>query len=201
METHLLQLDADPRAQGLIFDLDGTLADTMPTHFQAWSQLADENGFLFPHEVFLELAGVPTFDIIEIMNERQGMAMDPQALTDRKEELFLSFLGDIQVIEPVWAVLEKYHGKLPIGCGTGGIREVAMHILDNLKLRSYFDAIVTADDVTRHKPAPDTFLFCAKQMGVDPSVCQVFEDGVPGLQAAEAAGMIATDIRPFLNPG
>ena len=72
--------------------------------------------------------------------------------------------------------------------------------LKTLGLAKYFDAVVTADDVTHHKPEPETFLKCAELMGVKAENCQVLEDGILGMQAAEKAGMYLTDVRPFTYP-
>jgi HAD superfamily hydrolase (TIGR01509 family) len=73
--------------------------------------------------------------------------------------------------------------------------------LKELEIDRLFDFIVTADDVDRHKPEPDTFLKCAELMGVEPEFCQVFEDGELGMKAALKAGMLLTDVRPFVtNP-
>ncbi len=73
--------------------------------------------------------------------------------------------------------------------------EKTLRILD---LRNLFDSVVTAEDVTEHKPAPDTFLLCAERMEISPEFCQVFEDGDLGLEAARSAGMTATDVRPHI---
>lgn len=73
--------------------------------------------------------------------------------------------------------------------------------LETLDLLRYFVAVVSADDVKKHKPEPETFLECARLMGVEPQYCQVFEDGVLGIEAAEKAGMMVTDVRPFINYG
>ncbi len=192
-------LNIDPSAKGLIFDLDGTLADTMPAHFFAWQQVAREEGFEFPEKLFYELAGVPTFTILAQMNEKHNLDMDIQSVTHRKEEVFLAYLDEVKPIEPVVKLVYQSQDILPMACGTGGIRKVADRLLEKLQLTSYFLAVVTADDVEAYKPAPDTFLKCAEQMGVPPSKCQVFEDGLPGIQAAQKAGMIVTDVRPYLK--
>jgi HAD superfamily hydrolase (TIGR01509 family) len=73
--------------------------------------------------------------------------------------------------------------------------------LETLDILKYFDHVVSADDVTRHKPEPETFLKCARLMGVEPQFCQVFEDGDLGIEAAQKAGMMVTDVRPFINYG
>jgi HAD superfamily hydrolase (TIGR01509 family) len=107
----------------------------------------------------------------------------------------------LQPIVEVTALLDHYRGILPMAVGTGAGRKSAMVQLDTLQLTSYFDAIVTADDVEFHKPEPHTFLKCAEIMGVEPHLCQVFEDGDLGIEAAIKAGMMVTDIRPYISYG
>ena len=83
--------------------------------------------------------------------------------------------------------------------GTGAIREAALRTLSAIGMSDYFDIVVTADDVSKHKPDPETFLVCAKRMGSDPSKIEVFEDGDLGLEAASNAGMTPVDIRPWIE--
>lgn len=199
MSTKTHTLEIHPHARGLIFDLDGTLADTMPAHFMAWQQIACEEGFEFPESRFYELAGVPTFTILEQMNQLYNLSMDTQAVTIRKEEAFLSFADQVFPIEPVIEIVYRYHQRLPLACGTGGIRKVAHYLLEKLDITQYFEAVITADDVDAHKPDPDTFLKCAEEIKISPEFCQVFEDGEPGIIAAQRAGMIVTDVRPHLK--
>jgi beta-phosphoglucomutase family hydrolase len=193
-----MKLDIDPKAEGLIFDMDGTLADSMPIHFEAWKITAKENGFEYTEDQFYELAGMPTWRIVPVINERLGLNIDPEKFSRRKEQVFLDLLTDVKPVEPVVELVYKYHNKLPMSIGTGGKKEIALLTIKMMGLDKYIDILVAADDVKNHKPAPDTFLKCAELMGIEPSLCQVFEDGEMGLKAAEAAGMIATDIRPFI---
>ena len=192
-------ITVDPFAKGLIFDIDGTLADTMPAHFKAWMATAEAFGFHFDEEMFLALAGVPTPVILEMINEEQGLMIDVNNVTERKEDLFLELSEMINPIPEVMGIIEHYEGKLPMSAGTGGIRRVANHILRALSLEDVITIVVTADDVRHPKPHPETFLNCAQLMGVEPMYCQVFEDGEPGLQAGTKAGMIVTDIRVYLT--
>lgn len=183
---------------GLIFDMDGTLADSMPVHFLAWKLTALEHGFVYTEELFYGLAGMPTHKIVPVVNEKLGLSLDPEKFSKRKEELFLENLKDVKPIEPVADIVRKFNGKLPMSIGTGGKKYIAELTLKMIGFDGWFDAIVAADDVANHKPFPDTFLRCAELMGVEPQFCQVFEDGEMGLLAAERAGMIATDVRPYL---
>jgi len=105
----------------------------------------------------------------------------------------------VKPIEPVAEIARKYYGKLPMAVGTGGHREAVEQTLIITGLRKYFDIIITANDVDNFKPHPETFLKCAELMNVEPEFCEVFEDGDLGLEAAQMAGMIATDVRSWYD--
>ncbi len=193
-----MKLDINKNAKGLIFDMDGTLVDSMPLHFKAWQITAKEHGFIYKEEQFYKTAGMPTWKIVPVVNKKMGLNIDPETFSLRKEQVFLELLPNVKPIEPVVDLVHKYHNKIPMSVGTGGKRKIALLTLKMVGLDKYLDKIVAADDVVNHKPAPDTFLGCARLMGVEPARCEVFEDGDMGLKAAIAAGMIATDIRPFV---
>ena len=182
--------------RGLIFDCDGTVADTMPLHYRAWVAALGEHGVELPEAIFYELAGVPTDKIIEILNDRHGHHMPVQATAERKESLYVELIPHVVPISPVVALVEQYHGTLPMAVATGGGRAVVTKTLSALGLLERFDAIVTADDVRHGKPAPDIFLEAARRIGVAPELCVGFEDAELGLQAVRAAGMLAVDVRP-----
>ncbi len=188
------KLEINPKTRGLIFDLDGTIADTMPRHYIAWRNACAKYGIDFPPGLFSELAGVPVYPTVEKLNKLFGKNIDPQEMGDNKEAEFLSTLHETKPIQPVVDLIKKYYGKLPMSVGTGSQRYIAEQTLDVLGLNEYFNILVSCDDIKNHKPHPETFLYCARQMGVEPEYCQVFEDGKPGLQAAETAGMIVTDV-------
>lgn len=193
-----MKIEIYKNTKGLIFDMDGTLADSMPLHFKAWKLTAAENGFEYTEKQFLDTAGMPTLKIVPLINEELGLNLDPIEFSRRKEELFLENINEVKLIEPVANIVKQYHNKLPMSVGTGGKKDIAILTLKMIGLDKYFDIIVSAEDVTNHKPNPDTFLKCAELMNVKPEQCQVFEDGEMGLIAAEKAGMIATDVRPYL---
>ena len=190
-------LDINTETKALIFDLDGTLADTMPVHFLAYKNILVEYGIDFSPELFISLAGIPAVGTIDKLNEIFGTHMDPEKVGHYKEAEYEKMMHQMKPIEPVVELAKKYHGKLPMAVGTGGYSRLAWKSLEILELDKYFDILVSADDVARPKPYPDTFLRCAELMGVSPRVCQVFEDGEPGMQAARVAGMMATLITPY----
>jgi beta-phosphoglucomutase family hydrolase len=188
-------IEIPPHVRGLVFDCDGTIADTMPAHYKAWVQALGEHNVEFPEAMFYEMGGIPTPRIIEILNERHGHNMPVMETVNYKEGLFEKLIPQVMPIEPVVNVIREYDGKLPMAVATGGFRHICHKTLDVLDLRHKFKAIVTAEDVSRGKPAPDIFLEAARQLGVDPNLCLAFEDANLGVQAAEAAGMRVVDVR------
>jgi beta-phosphoglucomutase family hydrolase len=190
----------DPEIQGLIFDSDGTLVDTMPLHYMAWQDTLLTKGAQFPETLFYELAGVPSDKIVEILNREFTYSFDPKAVALEKEGIFLErYLPQARPIEPVVAIAQQYKNLLPMAVATGGILAVVSSALKAIGLTDFFDAVVTAEDVKHGKPAPDTFLVAAERLKVEPHACLVFEDSDLGLEAARRAGMVAVDIRPWLK--
>lgn len=183
---------------GLIFDMDGTLADTMPTHFVAWSRSMAAHGIEFSEERFYALGGVPALVIIEMLAREQGKTIDAQTVAEAKEALFLDLLQDVQPILPVKAIAEFHREHIPMAVATGSLSWVAERILQQLEIRDWFGAVVGAEDVANPKPAPDTYLRAAELIGVDPQRCHAFEDTELGIQAARNAGMRVVDIHSLV---
>jgi beta-phosphoglucomutase family hydrolase len=187
--------------KGIIFDCDGTLADTMPLHWKAWQKVAGKHGLVFPEDRFYSLGGVPSRDIFKMLCEEQGKThLDCLALSQEKEENYLPFLPDVKEIGVVVAVAEANHGKLPMAVASGGMKHIIEQVLEHLKIRQYFDAVVTSEDVKNQKPAPDIFLEAARRIGVRPENCRAYEDTDLGMQAIRSAGMEAVDVRQLLSP-
>ncbi|WP_372949321.1 HAD family hydrolase [Mariniphaga sp.] len=193
------KLEINPKAKALIFDLDGTLADTMPVHFWAYKNILVDYGIEFTPELFGTLAGVPAVGTIQKLNEQFGTQMDPEKIGHFKEAEYEKIMHKMKPVEPVVELVKKYHGKLPMAVGTGGYKRLAWKSLEILGLENYFEILVSSEDVTHPKPHPETFLKCAELLGVEPEFCQVFEDGDLGIQAANAAGMMSTLVTDFYN--
>jgi beta-phosphoglucomutase family hydrolase len=183
---------------GLIFDMDGTLADTMPTHFAAWSRSMAEHGLELSEERFYALGGVPASEIIELLAKEQGKEVDAVAIAEAKEELFMELLGDVQPVVPVKAIAEFHREQMPMAIATGSPKWVAEKILKALGIRDWFAAVVGSECVRRSKPAPDAYLRAAELIGVDPKRCHAFEDTKLGIEAAKNAGMVVVDIHTLL---
>lgn len=190
-------LSINPKAKGLIFDLDGTLADTMPIHYLAWKNAAAHYGIDFTTELFSQLAGIPLYPTVEKLNQIFGKTIDPKELGDLKEAEFEHNMHLTPEIKIVTNLVRANYGKIPITIGTGGSRRLSLKTLEIIGLQKYFDVLVTSEDVTHFKPNPETFLKCAELMGVAPRDCEVFEDGILGIQAARTAGMMVVDVTQY----
>ena len=172
-----------------IFDCDGTLADTMPTHFKAWQIALGSAANDFPEAMFYMLGGVPTARVVEILNERHGYNLPVDETVEHKERLFLELSVEIAAIEPVVALAREWHGRKPLAVASGGHRRIVHNTLKALGICHLFDAIICSEDYSRGKPHPDPFLEAARCLGVTAERCLVFEDTTTGIQAATAAGM------------
>ncbi len=194
---------APPETVALIFDCDGTLADTMPIHYIAWRQALDPVEIPFSEERFYQLGGMPTSAIIRLLAEEAGRSVNAtqiKRLIRVKEAAFLERLDDVAPIRPVFDIARRYHGMLPLALASGGQRNVVERTIRSIGGLELFDAIVCAEDTTRHKPEPDVFLEAARRLGIaQPHRCVVFEDTELGLTAARRAGMTGVDIRPWLS--
>src|SRR5579862_5635775 len=112
-----------------IFDCDGTLADTMPLHYRAWCAAMAEYEADFPQTLFYELGGVPTPEIVTILNARYGYSMPVEETARKKERLYLEMIPEILPIEPVVALVNDLQGKKPMAVASGGYRRVVLQTL------------------------------------------------------------------------
>ncbi|QEG24271.1 HAD family hydrolase [Mariniblastus fucicola] len=186
--------------EALIFDCDGTLADTMPLHFIAWQNVMTGYGFQFDEDLFYSLGGKPTELIVEDLSRDQNIDVDVMKVTNEKESAFLDLIDQIEPIKAVVGVAQQFHGKLPMGVGSGGQREVVKQILSTLSIEPLFDCVVGSEDTEKHKPEPDVFLEVASRLKVEPSKCLVYEDADLGVEAARRAGMQCFDVRTIFTP-
>ncbi|NOH31843.1 beta-phosphoglucomutase family hydrolase [Vibrio chagasii] len=175
--------------EGLIFDMDGTLIDTMPAHVQAWQQTAQEFGFHFEASWLHSLGGMPSYKIAGEVNRKYGLTLDPQAVSKFKMASFAAIEDKGDVIACTHSLLLEHLGNKKIAVGTGSQRKSAEQLLEKTNILSKLDILVTATDVKNHKPNPDTFLDACFGMGLQPNQCVVFEDTELGKQAAHAAKM------------
>lgn len=187
--------------KALIFDCDGTLADTMPLHWRAWQVITRKYSIHFPEDRFYSLGGVPTRDILKLLAKEQGRTdFDPLIAAKEKETEYLQLMPQVGPVKAVVEIAREHRGRLPMAVASGGSRHSIGQVLVHLGIRDWFDAVVTNEDVVNQKPAPDIFLEAARRLGVEASLCRAFEDTELGLTAIRSAGMEAIDVRPMYMP-
>jgi HAD superfamily hydrolase (TIGR01509 family) len=172
-----------------LFDLDGTIADSMPLHYLGWTQAVGEYGGQFPEELFYAWAGIPLPRTVEMLNERFGLNMPVADVVQRKETLYFSRLSDLKPVASVLHHIHSQRGIIPFAIVSGSPRASIVETLSHLDLLELFPVLVGAEDYSRGKPDPEPFLTAAARLGVAPTDCLVFEDAESGIAAAKAAGM------------
>jgi len=193
--------------EGLIFDLDGTLADTMGMHIESWELAGQFFGAEITAKMINDYAGIPTLQLIELFNKEYGWSLDPIEFRKEKNKLYLDIKaksGGIKAIQHMVDYAESQRGIRPMAIGTGSIRTNAIYAVDALGIADWFVTLITADDVINPKPHPETFEKGAEAMGLSPTVCHVFEDSNIGIKAALDGGMSCSHIvtgKNFDNKG
>lgn len=183
--------------KAVIFDLDGTLVDSMPAHFEAWCEALAANGApkdVFPEDVFYSMGGRPTKDIVKEINGEFNLDLNPDDISYAKRQAFLKRLDLVALNEDVVAFAKSLRGKMPLAVATGGSRKVVEATLKATGLAELFDEVVTADDVKCGKPAPDIYLDAAARLEVPAEDCLALEDAAPGIMAAQMAGMTVVTV-------
>ncbi len=185
--------------KGLIFDCDGTLADTMTIHTHSWQETMKHLGHDCPVDFLQPLRGMPAEEIVTRFKQTFGTDFDVKAVSDAKNQLSYERLKKVKAIMPVAKIAQDFRGKLPMSVVSGGTAKNVLRTLKAIGMADFFEAVITADDGLRPKPDPQMFIEAAKRMDVPPELCEVFEDGDPGFQAARAAGMPYVDVRPYVK--
>ncbi|WP_318446022.1 HAD family hydrolase [Photobacterium leiognathi] len=176
--------------KAVIFDMDGTLVDSMPAHIDAWQTTCEAHGIPVDRDWFYTMGGSPTLNTAKALIEKYQLDADPVYLAESKLRNFDDIKQKGEVITGTFEILKQAKALgMPSAIGTGCQRRHALEILTAAGLMSLLDEIVTANEVTQHKPFPETFLQAAEKLGVAAKDCVVFEDTELGCQAAKAAGM------------
>ncbi|MBC7693568.1 MAG: HAD family phosphatase [Methylotenera sp.] len=194
-----LELPAHPEKgsfKAYLFDCDGTIANSMPIHYRAWMKALDRWNCPFPEKDFYDWAGMPTPAIVERLNERQGLAMSHQEISDIKEKAYFELLPEVKPVPEVLEQIHLQHSRLPLAVVSGSPRDSVIRTLSALGLMNYFDVILGAEDYPRGKPHPDAYLLAAKRLKVNPADCLVFEDAELGIESARRAKMAWVKVIP-----
>jgi len=179
-----------------LFDCDGTIVDSMPLHYIAWSSTLAEWGCPFPEDLFYAWGGKPADEIVATLNEMHGLSMPVEEIARLKENRYYNLLPELKVIPEVLEQIDAQFGRIPFAVVSGGRRSSVIRSLTTVGLLDKFAVLVGAEDYINSKPAPDAFLMAAERLGVAPKDCLVFEDTEIGIQAATAAGMASVKVPP-----
>ena len=163
-------------------------------------KVLDRYALKMSEDRFYALGGWPTQRVAELLIGESGRVIDPVGLSREKEDLFHDSLHLVEPIGPVVEIVRQYHRRLPMAVATGAVRSVCQRILHHIGIADCFDAVVSSEDVDRHKPSPDIFLEAARRLGVPAKHCRVYEDTDPGIEAAQRAGMEYIDVRNLFTP-
>ena len=187
--------------EGLIFDCDGTLVDSMPGYWLSWYETCQHFGLIFTQERFYELAGVPVEDIFSLLINESTLDQKPTVeeccIYKKRAQMEIKKKVGTPAIQCVVDIVRKYHGKKPMAVASSGWRDHVLNSLRENNIEHLFDHIVTAEDIVNPKPAPDIFLEAARRINCNPEKCRGYEDGEIGLQSLRAAKMEAIDVRKF----
>lgn len=185
-----------------IFDMDGTLADTMPTHQLAWDKLLPELGITVDRDQFFSWsAGLTNREIFPRLLGSNIPVEEINRLSDHKESLFRQlYRSQMTAMKGTEAFLQRTTAAgYRRGVGTAAPPRNVDLVLDGLNLRHHFQTIVCNTDVKHGKPDPEIFLLAAKRLGSRPEDCVVFEDAPAGIEAARRAGMTCVAITSMLT--
>ncbi|MEL6406618.1 MAG: beta-phosphoglucomutase family hydrolase [Chloroflexota bacterium] len=190
--------------RGIIFDVDGLIADTDALHFQTWQRLADEVGVPFSYEKYLLMSGAGHERNARLFTEGLDVPADTvQEWMDRKQAYYVELRKTLQpsdAMPGVRSLIEEV-AESDLKMGVGSSSRNAKPVLKRLDLFDYFTVIADGYTVKNLKPAPDIFVWVAGGLGLKPEQCLVLEDAVAGVDAARAGGfsVIGVGSAPFVE--
>lgn len=194
----MLKFKIDDDVKAIIFDCDGTLADSMPLHMEAWKNTLRNRNIYYDEHFLFSLKGMKETEIVALYNKKFGTKLDSLKIVSEKHEYLKQHIAGIKPIKDVVDVAIKYYDIIPLAVVSGSGREIVEAELKSLGIINLFKVILTADDPYKPKPSPEIFIKAANLINTKPASCLVFEDGDHGLIAAGEAGMKTIDVRKYL---
>jgi beta-phosphoglucomutase len=177
--------------KAFLFDLNGTMIDDMPYHIKAWHRILNELGADISMERMKEECYGKNHELLERIFPGRFTLEEKNRMSIEKEKQYQAqFKPHLKLLPGLADFLERAHAAgIKMGVGSAAIMFNIDFVLDNLGIRHYFGALISADNVALSKPDPETFLKCAEELHVDPQDCIVFEDAPKGVESALNAGM------------
>jgi len=173
--------------------MDGVLADTGPIHFDSWVKMATEIGMDFTRDMFEQTFGQQSNTITRKLVGPEVEKSLVEYWANLKEQYYREMVKDkLTPLPGVIKIIKELKSEdFKLAIGSSGPPENVDLLLDHLKIKAYFDVIITAAEVEKGKPEPDVFLIAAKILNINPKNCLVIEDAPVGIEAANRAGMIS----------
>jgi len=184
----------------LIFDCDGTLAETALVHYHACSRAMATFGAAMTQPWYLDRRGLSLDDLVAAHEAEFGVHLEAAKVREAARRFYVGGFDKVREIRAVTAVARRWAGRVPMAVASSGDRSNVEPTLRALGIEHLFETVVTIDEVPNGKPAPDLFLEAARRLKVPPAGCVVFEDSDEGLEAARRAGMRRVDVRPVYVP-
>jgi beta-phosphoglucomutase len=177
--------------KAFLFDLNGTMIDDMQYHIHAWHRIFNSLGANISLERMKEECYGKNHEVIERVFPGRFSDAEKDAMSiDKEKEYQKAFRPHLKLLPGLDDFLRRsFEAGIPMAIGSAAIMFNVDFVLDNLQIRKYFQALVSADDVKKSKPDPETYLKCAVALKIEPSNCIVFEDAPKGVESALNANM------------
>ncbi|MEJ8650650.1 HAD family phosphatase [Streptomyces sp. MS1.AVA.3] len=185
------------RYDAVLFDWDGTLANSHPLNFRGLSRACTSWGLTMDESFYTSRIGTSGAELISELAAATGTHVPIDQVVAQCLDLILDEIATLQTYRPVVQLAESLHGSLPLAIASGGARRAVHAGLDATGLRPLFADVIAGEDAPRGKPDPGLFLLTSASLAVAPARCLVYEDSNEGIQAAKAAGMDVVDVRCF----
>lgn len=176
----------------VIYDWDGTLADTQDAVVTSFQRVFQRNNITITREFIEKRIGIGSRNLIIDALKASGRALDENLLESLEREKIsaeVELTSSVKLFDGAMEILDSLCQKTKTALATMNNKAVVNKLLDEMKIKQYFDTVLTVEDVTHAKPDPEIFLKAAQILGCAPSECVVFEDSVFGVKAAKVAGM------------
>lgn len=180
--------------------MDGTLVNSEHLHIEAWKKMFIEYGIDLGMDGLHTYIGVSDVNICKDISDRFDLTYTADEILARKRHYFRTYeQQNVQLIEGVSQGLKRIHGFLPMAVATMSSDYEAEKSLEYTGIRKYFEAVVSADHVHNHKPAPDCYWMACETLGIEPQYCIGIEDSVSGISASKNAGLFTIAVANTLS--